>query len=52
MNFQSHQNLVKKNLSDMALPESSCTMNAVEIKKQKNTPKAEKKQQDMLGENS
>ncbi len=36
----------------MALLQSSCTMNAVEIKKQKNTPKVEEKQQDMLGENS
>jgi hypothetical protein len=39
----------KKNLSDMALLQRSCTMNAVEIKKQKNTPKVEEKQQDILG---
>jgi hypothetical protein len=49
MNFQSHQNLVKEILSDMALLKSSCTMNEVEIKKQKNTPNVEEKQQDILG---
>jgi hypothetical protein len=33
----------------MALLQRSCIMNAVEIKKQTNTPKVEEKQQDILG---
>jgi len=33
----------------MALLQSSCTMDALEIKKQKNKPKVEEKQQYILG---
>ncbi len=39
----------KKFLSDMALLQSSCTMDELEIKKQKNKPKVEEKQQYILG---